>query len=104
MDNGAFRSARDEHRVHRVPGDGADLFFVAFEDAEFLHGADVENADSLVTGGTGDEVAVRGPSEGLDGVFVLVSVSLLVILLVESRLATHRVDKHVPVRGSQNFT
>ena len=47
---------------------------MAFEDAEFFHGADVKDTHSLIAGGAGKEVAIRGPSESLDRVFVLVTV------------------------------
>lgn len=39
-------------------GRTADFFLVAFEDLEFFHGADVEDADGLVAGGTGNFIPV----------------------------------------------
>ena len=59
MKDGALGAAGDEDGVRGVPGDGADLLFVAFEEVEFLHGADVEDADGLVARGGGDLVAIR---------------------------------------------
>lgn len=54
-------------------GRTADFFLVSFEDAELFHGADVKDTHSLVARGAGDEVAVRGPSESLNRVFMLVT-------------------------------
>lgn len=62
-------------RYVEVLGDGrtADFFLVSFEDAELFHGADVKDTHGLVARRAGDEVAVGGPSEGLDRVFMLVT-------------------------------
>ena len=73
VEEGAFGAAGDEDRMDRVPGDGAHLFFVALEDPEFFHGPDVKNADGLVSGGAGNEIAIWGPGESLDCVLVLVT-------------------------------
>lgn len=95
VEYGTFGAAGDEDRVNGVPGDGcgeeqvsvggcagrgvlgdgrtADFFLVSFEDAELFHGADVKDTHGLVARGAGDEVAVRGPSKGLDRVFMLVT-------------------------------
>jgi hypothetical protein len=52
-----------------------NFFLVAFQDAVFLHCANVEYADGLVPRGRGDHAAVRGPGKGLNGVFVLMPVA-----------------------------
>ena len=59
--------------VGRV-GRTADFFLVSFEDAELFHGADVKDTHCLVARRAGDEVAIWSPSEGLDRVFMLVTV------------------------------
>ena len=74
------------------------------EDAELLHGADVEHAGGLVSGRAGDEVPVGRPGEGLDGVLVLVSDAVASFIMRTRRIcATHKVVSEVPVRGSQNL-
>jgi hypothetical protein len=44
---------------------------VAFENAEFFHGANVEDADGLITRGACYEIAIGRPGQGLDCVLVL---------------------------------
>jgi len=73
VEHGAFGAAGHEYRVYRVPCYGADFLLVAFENTEFFHGADVKDADGLITRGACYEVAIRRPGQALDCVFVLMS-------------------------------
>lgn len=57
--------------MNGMPSDRAHFFFMAFKDAKFFHGTNIKDAHSLVTRRAGNEITVRRPCKGLDGVLVL---------------------------------
>ena len=63
----------DDAGVGGVPGERADVFFVAAEDGEVFHRPQVEDAACLVTRTGGEEVATGGLEDGFrDSVFMAV--------------------------------